>query len=454
MLGPQEGPQSLFLKCSADIAIFGGSAGCGKTYALLMEPIRNVGVQGFGAVIFRREANQITMEGGLWDTALQILPGALGKPRIAPVRLFQFPSGSKVSFHHLHQETSVLDWHGSQIPLLMFDELQQFTEGQFFYMLSRNRSVCGIPPYVRATCNADADSWLGKFLAWWIDQRTGYPIPERSGKVRYMARVGDNIVWGDTREEVQAQQGVKPEFCKSVTFIPGFITDNPILMKTNPQYLANLHMLSTVQRERLLSNNWKIKPAAGMYFPRNQARIINQLPANIVKWCRAWDFAATIPTSQNPNPDYTVGLRMAKTADGLYVITNLNRFRQRSADVRQAVKKTADIDGRDVRISIPQDPGSAGKEQAESYAAMLAGKIVTIRRRSADKVATCEPFASQWQAGNVYMLRAAWNDEALDELEFFPEGAHDDIPDAGADAFFDLTNSGGVVAGVMKRAIA
>jgi hypothetical protein len=75
----------------------------------------------------------------------------------------------------------VYDWQGAQIPLICFDELTHFRAHQFFYMVSRNRSTCGVRPYIRATCNPDADSWVANFLAWWIDPETGFPIPERAG---------------------------------------------------------------------------------------------------------------------------------------------------------------------------------------------------------------------------------------------------------------------------------
>src|SRR4029077_9839556 len=80
-------------------------------------------------------------------------------------------------FSHLQLATSVYDWQGAQITLICFDELAHFTAHQFFYLLSRNRSTCGIKPYIRATCNPDADSWVAEFLAWWIDPETGFPIP-------------------------------------------------------------------------------------------------------------------------------------------------------------------------------------------------------------------------------------------------------------------------------------
>ena len=101
---------------------------------------------------------------------------------------WRWPHGSKIKFSHLQLETTVHDWQGAQIALICFDELTHFTAYQFFYMVSRNRSTCGVKPYIRATCNPDADSWVAEFLAWWIDHETGYPIPERVGVLRYYIR--------------------------------------------------------------------------------------------------------------------------------------------------------------------------------------------------------------------------------------------------------------------------
>jgi hypothetical protein len=152
----------------------------------------------------------------------------------------------------------VLDWQGSQICFLGFDELTHFTEKQFFYMLSRNRSVCGVKPYVRAT-NPDADSWVAEFIAWWIDQveffptgkrnpRYGLPIPERSGRLRWFIRLGSEFKWADSPDELedefQAIRNQLPEeiretakredFIKSVTFIASNVYDNKKLLESNP----------------------------------------------------------------------------------------------------------------------------------------------------------------------------------------------------------------------------
>jgi len=118
---PQPGPQEAFLASPADIVIYGGGAGGGKTHALLMECVRHSGVKNFGAVIFRRQSVQITNEGGLWDSAMAMYPLIGARPVKSPTLCFVFPSGAKVTFAHLNQESDVLGWQGAQIALLAFD---------------------------------------------------------------------------------------------------------------------------------------------------------------------------------------------------------------------------------------------------------------------------------------------------------------------------------------------
>ena len=126
----------------------------------------------------------------------------------------------------------------------MFDELTHFSEAQFFYMLSRNRSTCGVKPYVRATCNPDTDSWVADFIEWWINQETGYAIPERLGVLRYFYRIEGELIWGESIEELTEKctgvEGFSPDLCKSVTFIASSVYDNEALLRIDPGYLANL----------------------------------------------------------------------------------------------------------------------------------------------------------------------------------------------------------------------
>lgn len=404
----------------------------------MLEPLRHIRNPQFGVVIFRRNSGQITNEGGLWDNAKSIYR-ALGATflKSAPRQVI-FPSGAKITFNHLHSDDSVYGYQGAQIPLICFDELTHFTEAQFVYMMSRNRSTCGVHPYIRATCNPDSDSWVARFIEWWIDQDTGYAIPERSGVIRYFIRLDGEIRWGDTRDELAAKYHVAPELCKSATFISSSIFDNKVLLNADPGYLATLNALSLVEKERLLSGNWKIRPAAGLYFKRDMFRVVHSLPDKIVCIARAWDLAATEITAASPDPDRTASCLMARLKSGQYIILDMQRRALNAAAARDLIKNTAAADRAlygNVKIHIPQDPGQAGKAQAKSYGAMLAGYNIETQTVSGSKITRAEPLAAQAQHGNVLILAGAWVDTFIDEAEGFPDALHDDQIDAAADAF-------------------
>jgi len=225
-------------------------------------------VPNFGGVIFRRTTTQIKNEGGLWDTSMKIYPFIGGQPKETFLE-WEFKH-SKLKFSHLEYEKNILDWQGAQIPFIGFDELTHFTRKMFFYLLSRNRSVCGIKPYVRATCNPDPESWVAEFVSWWIDPETGFPIPERDGVVRYLIVDGDKDIWGSSYEEViekswyllqplVEKSGIDPkDFVKTVAFISGDIYQNKELLKVNPGYLANLLSQDKATKSALLDGNWKV----------------------------------------------------------------------------------------------------------------------------------------------------------------------------------------------------
>lgn len=266
---PQEGFQVDFLSSAADIAIGGGAAGAGKTFVLLLEGLRYMEVQGFGGIIFRRTYPQITNEGGLWDSTMQLYPSIGLKPNESNLS-WKNEQGNKIKFSHLQHEKNVFDYQGSEIPFIGFDELTHFTEKMFFYLMSRSRSTCGVKPYIRATCNPDADSWVKRLIEWWIDPETGYPIPERCGKLRYFTRDNGTLVWGDSAQEVIDKcphifggdkfKGMDvADLVKSLTFIPGSIYGNKELLKVNPAYLGDLLAQDESTKNQLLEGNWNIK---------------------------------------------------------------------------------------------------------------------------------------------------------------------------------------------------
>jgi predicted phage terminase large subunit-like protein len=435
LIQPQPGPQTHFLASPADIAIYGGAAGGGKSWALLLEPLRHSTVGDFGAVFFRRSTVQIRNEGGLWDESAKIYPSAGARPR-EHVLEWKFPSGASVSFGHLEHDKTVLDWQGSQIPLIGFDELTHFTAKQFWYMVSRNRSMCGVRPYIRATCNPDADSWVAQLIEWWIDQETGLPISERAGKLRWFVRVGDLLVWADSPEQLAGylMPDGTPIPAKSLTFIPAKLSDNAALTAADPGYMASLLSLPLVERERLLQGNWKIRPAAGLYFQRSWCRVVDAVPAGTV-FGRGYDLAATVPSADNPDPDATSSTKMGRMPDGRYIVVDNTNDRLSPAGVERQIGNLASQDGKACLISLPQDPGQAGKSQVANLKLSLSGYNVRSSTETGDKITRFSPFSAQAEGGNVDVLRGDWNDRWFSALEGFPVAKHDDDADSTSRAF-------------------
>lgn len=444
VLKPQEGPQEEFLRTSADICFYGGAAGGGKTWGLLLECIRHIETPGFGAVIFRRTSNQVRNEGGLWDESEGIFPHVGGAPKESILTWDFKETGNSITFAHLEHEKNKYDWQGSQIPLICFDEVTHFTGGQFWYLASRNRSMCGVKPYIRATCNPDPDSWVADFIKWWIDQETGYAIPERSGVIRWMLRRGGRVHWADTKEELvdrfwkaPYEEHEKPQ-PKSITFIASSVYDNKALLKVNPEYLGNLDAQTTVERERLKYGNWKIRAKAGLIFNREQfiGKILDRPPhAGVIM--RYWDRAGT-DRAKNPNSDYTVGVKLMKDSQGRYIVLDVEKGQWEATKVFMRVKMCAELDGRGVEIGLEEEPGASGKFEIAYYKKNLAGYIIRHSKPSKRKIVRWGPVATQADAGNLYLVRGHWNKEFLDILENLSEDtedAHDDEADALAGAF-------------------
>lgn len=268
IIQPQDGYQLAALSSPADIVIGGGAAGVGKTFCLLLEPLRHLEVENFGCVIFRRTSPQIRAEGGLWDASSKLYSLLPSKPKESVLE-WNFKGNVKIKFSHLEHEKNIYDWQGSEIPLIGFDELTHFSKKMFFYMLTRNRSTCGVKPYVRATCNPDPDSWVADLIGWWIGD-DGYPIPERQGVLRYFMVDNNNYIWGDTKQEVidkgwhvlkeivESSEIDADEFIKSITFIGGSIYDNKELLSIDPAYLGNLNAQDEDTKKQLLKGNWKV----------------------------------------------------------------------------------------------------------------------------------------------------------------------------------------------------
>ena len=460
---PQDGPQTVFLSTKADIAVYGGAAGGGKSWALLAEPLRHIGNPAFSAVIFRRESPMITNEGGLKDESMKLYPQLGAKLRETDTR-WTFPTKATIRFAHLQHKEDVLNWQGSQVPFIGFDELTHFDESQFFYMLSRNRSLCGVKPYIRATTNPDATSWVKRFLAPWIDRN--HPMHTASGEILYMIRRENTIFWYRTYQEavddntIMWNEHLQPEnVIKTVTFVAARIHDNQILLRDNPEYLGNLMALPLVERERLLNGDWDILPDAGKVFDRAWFEIVNEAPSGRVEpipfylprgqqaelgrdrmyEVRFWDFAASVKTTKGSDPDYTVGVKLRRI-HGKYYVMDVIRVRATPGDVNQILRNTASQDGMYCTIRWEEEGGSSGKFATSSIMEALAGYDAGGIRPQGDKVTRARGASASAEAQNIKLVKAEWNDQFLTELHHFPDADHDDDVDGLSGAFNFLSN--------------
>jgi hypothetical protein len=256
---PQEGPQYRFIQSSADIVVYGGAAGGGKSYGLLLDPLRYVDLVQFRAVLFRRTTPEITNPGGLWDDSANIYAALGASYTKQPLNWF-FNPDAQIRLAHLQLEEDKYSWKGSQLAYIGFDELTSFTETQFFYLLSRLRTTSGMRPKVRATCNP-APGWVREFLQPWLNPEWDGPGgPAFDGEIRYFTRIDNKIVWVD--RDWRDEDGLRP---KSMTFIRARVDDNRALMENNPDYKATLRSLPEIERRRLLEGDWDV--FEGSFFP-------------------------------------------------------------------------------------------------------------------------------------------------------------------------------------------
>ena len=420
-ISPQPGPQTEFLACSADIVIYGGAAGGGKTWALLFEAARHVDLAGYYAVIFRREIAQITSQGGLWDESNKLYPQVGAKPNLT-ARRWKFPSGSTIGFEGVEQESDILKYQGAQFGFLGFDELTHFTEKQFWYLRSRVRTLCGIRPVVRATCNPDPLSWVKDILQPWLSGRVPY------GELLWYVRDGDHLIEADKDN---------PE-AFSLTFIPAKVADNRVLMEADPSYIRGLKALPYADRMALLEGSWDIVQSGNM-FRADWWQFVDHAP-KVTRTLRFWDMAAT-EAKPGKDPDWSVGVKMSLTDDGRFYIEDVERFRETPANTETRIKRIAEMDGHSCEIYMEEEGGSSGKIATSHYARnVLQGFTFRPRKSTGDKFERMKPLSAAVENGNVLIPSGApWAKAFINECAAVPNPKlHDDQPDAAAGAFSQL----------------
>lgn len=186
-------------------------------------------------------------------------------------------------------------------------------------------------------------------------------------------------------------------------------------------------------------------PRGGGFFEWAKLEVVKAAP-RIKSAVRYWDKAGSEGAG-----DYTAGVKIGLGDDGLFYVLDVVRGQWAAPERERIIKQTAQLDGVGVNIWIEQEPGSGGKESAESTVRSLAGYTVKAERPTGEKSSRAEPYSVQVEAGNVKLVAGAWNHDFIEEHKAFPVGKHDDQIDGSSGAFNKLATPSGAGLFLRKR---
>lgn len=250
-----------------------------KSFSALMETLKDIRNSDFHGLILRKEKNDLdSIISDSYKVYSQF--GIYNKSQNDMTWNFQNGGWLKFSYYAGAYQDFKNRFQGRQYAYIAIDEGTQIEYKKFKYLLTNNRNASRIRNRFWITCNPDPESWVRKFIDWWVDEE-GYIIPERDCQIRYCFMDGDtpdSIFWGNTREEVYEQCSELIDslwkdsyeelgytkldmFIKSVTFIRADVSENIKLISTDASYIANLAQQDEEQRMRDLEANWNWKAA-------------------------------------------------------------------------------------------------------------------------------------------------------------------------------------------------
>lgn len=423
-------PRSLFqekyLNCNSNIIVAGGAMGSSKSYIGLMRHLRWADDPLYRGYCIRRNSRTLMQSGGLFEEATEMYrkydPNL--RVRLRDQRLI-FSSGASVTFSHYENDQASELYRGLQLSSAFVDESTDLNERNIWFLISRLRTMADMTPSIWLTCNPTPDHFLRGWVDWWLypehHEKFGLPDPDKNGKQRWILRLGDDLHWADTKEELIDKWGRKelptdhPKQVKplSITVLLGTIYDNPVLIASNPGYLAALEAQPEVERQRNLLGNWEARESTSTYFDRKWVEEIDYLSeSDVVSTVRTFDFAGTLKSDREPSPDYTASVRMRLTKDGEYVVDDVRRTRIRVGDWLDFVRKCAYEDPDGTIYYIPEDPGAAAKRATQMFIRELAENGIYARKiqTNRSKLDRFRPFSSMSQNGGVKFLTGCGTD--------------------------------------------
>jgi predicted phage terminase large subunit-like protein len=416
----------LWLQCLE--AFYGGQAGGGKSDALLMGALQYVDIPGYNALLIRDTFANLNKPGSLMDRASEWLAGTDAK---WVDKCWVFPSSASLSFGYLDSPKDHYQYQGAEYQYIGFDEVVNIREHQALYLFSRLR---------RKTADAYKEDLknLPKFVKLTTTEIEKYYQEYKQIPLRFRAAsnppTGEQAARGKWVKKRYVDQRTRQ---KGTIFIPSGLGDNPFLDRE--EYLKSLENLDPITRAQLVDGNWDIQATGGM-FKREWWKFCDadKVPKDC-KFIRYWDLAATEPHKENKEPAYTAGVKIGKSNEGQYYITSVIRFRKSPRDVEAIVRQTADMDGKETAILMEQEPGSSGVNTIDHYRRRVLPEFIFKGDKvSGSKYQRAQPFSSQVEAGNVFLVTAQWNEDFLEEADLFPNGAFKDQVDSAGGGFAKL----------------
>ena len=280
---PNEGPQYSFLAAPEKEVLYGGAAGGGKSFAMLMDLLRYANNGNHRALLLRRTLAELTE---LIDKSKQVYPRAFpGAKFKESIKTWVFPSGATALFSYVDQDDDVYRYQGMAFSWIGIDELGHYPSPFVWnYLRSRLRTTDPeIETYMRATANP------GGVGGWWIKKMFIDPAPPDEPFFATDIESGKTLVFGNTHERAG-----EPLFRRK--FIPARLTDNPYLMRDG-EYEMMLMSLPEVQRKRLLEGDWNVAEGAVFSEFNAQVHIVGpeEIPYNWTR-IRACDYGFSAPS--------------------------------------------------------------------------------------------------------------------------------------------------------------
>ena len=434
-------PQAAFLMLDCLEAFYGGAGGGGKSDALLMTGLQYADVPGYNALIIRRNFPDLAMPNALMDRAHAWLDRRHDARWEESKKRWTFASGATLTFGYLDAARDIDRYASAEFSFIGVDELTQFSEKQYLDLFARLRApAC---PRCRFQKHYDQhhetahqqrtnDCRMCIDLQRQLQNIAHLPpahIPLRMRSASNPGNVGHDWVQRRFIARLGAPVGDR-------LFVPARLDDNPFINRQ--EYIKSLNNLDPVTRERILKGDWEARSSRGV-LKREWFEIVDTIPAELAL-VRYWDTAYQKKTTS----DYTVGLKYGMSRSGIGYIVHVARTKGTPHEVERFIANTAAQDSQSVRIVLQQEPGSGSALWIDCMRrGVLLGYAVQSDAVKGSKFERSQPFRAAAEAGNVKLLRAAWNDDFLTECEQFSpderEYAHDDQVDAACGAFNLIT---------------